>query len=137
MAETTRFVVVADSTNVLDGAKVQTALNCANATFDAMLAHPDLTPGTDLSTNKIFLKTFAQEIVSALNKAQMQNYNAILGCNLVRVLRYEKNSLITLSCGPLSLVLFKCPSTPQYAVVDPTFKQAVDPSALESRQALS
>ena len=131
--EITKFAVVKDSTNVSEASKVQTAVDCANSALAAVLGHFKLPtdPNADLARNKSFLAVYAKEVIASLKAARLENYNAVVGNNLTRVLRYEKNSLITLFCGNISLVLFKCPSNPMHPAADASYKQGVDAVQLE------
>jgi len=68
---------------------------------------------TELKQSKEFLNTLAQQLVLEMHKQALSHYNAVIGEDMTQVLRYQKDSLITLQWNKLIILLFRVPLNPQ------------------------
>ena len=70
---------------------------------------------TPLTTSTEFLKRLAK---TAIEKLEDKDYNVIVGEDLIKVFKYQKDSFVSLKWDKLILTLFKVPSNPQFPLTN-------------------
>ena len=122
--------IVKSYTTVKDEEIHKTALIATKSAFEKVVLALGLADTLALVDNKEFLHCFATEIVNQMKKKGCDNYNAIIGTDLVRVFRYQKESLITIKWKELVILLFQSPLNPQFEVDE---KRSSDNALLEEK----
>ena len=120
-------------TTVTDEARFKSMIAATRIALNAVLTHLNLSPESSLYNNDSFLSEFAREIVVQLQKQGIEKYGAIVGAGLVRVLRYQKDTLVTINWKELTILLYQCPGNPQFPIENVPFPSEISQSDLNAK----